>query len=65
MYETTAGYDGSGKEGHLTLNRGCQVEALDKSGTDYWLVCTVTETCKEGFVPVNILKAVTRRQGEN
>ena len=69
MYETTAGYDGSGKEGHLTLDKGCQVEVLDKSGTDFWLVCTVAETCnqveKEGFVPVNILKAATRRQGEN
>ena len=68
MYETTEPYDGSGKEGHLTLCKGCQVEVLDKSGTN-WVVCTVAETCdeveKEGIVPMSILTPVTRRQGKN
>ena len=63
-YETTEPYDGSGKDGYLTLDKGCQVEVLDKSGSD-WLVCTVAETCagveKEGMLPKHILTPVTRQ----
>ena len=64
MYETTEPYDGSAKDGYLTLDKGCQVEVLDKSGSD-WLVCTVAETCsgveKEGMLPKHILIPVTRQ----
>lgn len=63
MYEVIEAYNGSGKDGYLTLEKGWEVEVLDKSGSD-WLVCTVAEACngieKEGIVPNCILKPVTR-----
>ena len=63
IYETTEPYDGSGKDGYLTLPKGCQVEVLDRSGDD-WLVCTVPEKEdemeKEGVVPKSILTPLTR-----
>ena len=68
MYETTEPYDGSSKDGYLTLDKGCQVEVLDKSGSD-WLVCTVAETCsgveKEGIIPKHILTPVTRHSEDS
>ena len=66
MYETTEAYDGSGKSGHLTLDKGCELNVLDKNGTD-WLVCTTMgETCNgelkmEGIVPMNILRPIYRK----
>jgi len=66
MYEVIESYNGSGKDGYLTLDKGCEVEVLDKSGSD-WLVCTVAMTCeaveKEGMVPKHILSPV-KRQGK-
>jgi len=63
MYETTEPYDGSGKDGYLTLPKGCQVEVLDRSADD-WLVCTVPEREdemeKEGVIPKSILIPLTR-----
>ena len=61
MYETTEPYDGSSKDGCLTLDKGCQVEVLNKSGSD-WLVaetCAVVE--KEGMLPKHFLTPVTRQ----
>ena len=59
MYETTEPYDGSAKDGYLTLDKGFQVEVLDKSGVD-WLVCTCSGVEKEGMLPSHILTPVTR-----
>ena len=66
VYETTEAYDGSRKLGHLTLDKGCEVNVLDKNGTD-WLVRTIMgETCNvelemEGIVPMNILRPISRK----
>jgi len=63
VFETTEPYDGSGKDGYLTLPKGCQVEVLDRSDDD-WLVCTIPEQEdemeKEGVVPKSILTPLTR-----
>ena len=63
FYEAKERYDGSGRDGYLTLEKGYQVEVLDKSDSD-WLVCTVADACcgieREGMVPNHVLTPVTR-----
>ena len=66
VYETTEAYDGSGKFRHLKLDKGCQVNVLEKNGTDWLVRTTMGETCNgelemEGIVPMNILRPISRK----
>ena len=66
VYETAEAYDGSRKLGHLTLDKGCQVNVLNNNGTDWLVRAIMGETCNdelemEGIVPMNILRPISRK----